>query len=708
MTTAKKSPRLFICDPNIRCISGHCLGYAQRIAEAAKIMGIQPWIISHWDIQVPSDISNVIPLLNFNGEELSSKSGEDPLTHLVLCADQWATALKQMTETFEIGEHDVMFFPFANVVQAWAVARWHRIIAPQIPRSVFIFRIDFPLQSIWSGMGTRQMIGMLRQAVVELTAGPGFSKIRFYTDSELLSEDYTDTLKQRFQTAPIPVDTRFVAKTVKQPSTPLRLLYIGEARTEKGYQMLPLLAERLKDRLCKGEIQLVVQTSPNIYYGLEPGIPEARAALETYPGVTILKHQILDEEYVNWMHSAHLVLLPYTDNYFARTSGVLAESIHAAIPAIVPSGTWLSEQLRIHGAGQFFQSGNIDSLTQAVTVIIEDYVRYAEQAFSRRNRFLSFHNPERLARFVCGEEAIALGAGQSVDLNTQKASIIKSPLPPPENPSTINEIQELWTHLNENKKENDLRYQDIMLLFDRLIHFSQGKALVLQTDYPIALDSNDHKFPHGTKNDNTRSPRFVVASERHFPSSVRNGEPLRYMDLGCSGGGLVFDFLLREHEAVGIEGSNFSQISQRAEWRILSGTHLFTADIAKPFSLKYASPQTSFSAHVISAWEFLEHIREEDLAQVFENIHNHLIPGGLFIGSIALYDDVIDGISYHPTVKTKEWWAEKFKKFNIPFTPEHSFEFSDFCRGTGNGHLDHDFSREPEAGFHFVAKKPLN
>ena len=61
------------------------------------------------------------------------------------------------------------------------------------------------------------------------------------------------------------------------------------------------------------------------------------------------------------------------------------------------------------------------------------------------------------------------------------------------------------------------------------------------TSSPVAAASNDHKVPLGTINDNTRCPRFVAACERVFR------KPLRFMDLGCAGGGLVLDFLLRGH-----------------------------------------------------------------------------------------------------------------------------------------------------------------
>ena len=71
-----------------------------------------------------------------------------------------------------------------------------------------------------------------------------------------------------------------------------------------------------------------------------------------------------------------------------------------------------------------------------------------------------------------------------------------------------------------------------MLLADR---FGQKVAKVL-TDTPIAIRSDDHKFPLGTRNDNSRHPRFVNSCEILF------GRAIRHLDLGCAGGGLVWNF----------------------------------------------------------------------------------------------------------------------------------------------------------------------
>jgi hypothetical protein len=62
-------------------------------------------------------------------------------------------------------------------------------------------------------------------------------------------------------------------------------------------------------------------------------------------------------------------------------------------------------------------------------------------------------------------------------------------------------------------------------------------------------------------------------------------------------------------------------------------------------------------------------------------------------------------VSYHPTVKSKEWWTDKFTAFGLPFTDSHQFAFADFCRGTGNGYFDPNYKFNPSQGFHFVARK---
>ena len=86
----------------------------------------------------------------------------------------------------------------------------------------------------------------------------------------------------------------------------------------------------------------------------------------------------------------------------------------------------------------------------------------------------------------------------------------------------------------------------------------------LKSDHPVALSSNDHRIPRGTINDDTRWPRFCKKAERIF-----EGRRIRFLDIGCAGGGLVFDFLVRGHDAVGIEGSDINWLTERAHWGVI-------------------------------------------------------------------------------------------------------------------------------------------
>lgn len=166
------------------------------------------------------------------------------------------------------------------------------------------------------------------------------------------------------------------------------------------------------------------------------------------------------------------------------------------------------------------------------------------------------------------------------------------------------------------------------------------------TDYPVALESYDHIEPKGTRNDNTKNGMYVRSLIRRF------GTDMRYMDLGCAGGGFVAQFLNNNVFAVGIDGSDYGLKNQTGEWGNIPN-NLFTADITKPFSvIDDESQPIQFDA--ISAFDVLEHISESDLPQLLGNIRSHLKLGGIFIAGIATFPDE----GYHVTLKPEEWWND--------------------------------------------------
>lgn len=261
------------------------------------------------------------------------------------------------------------------------------------------------------------------------------------------------------------------------------------------------------------------------------------------------------------------------------------------------------------------------------------------------------------------------------------------------------EITELRKLVEREFTSCDDRDRDTIILVSRLLPPEISSAN-LETADPVAIRSDDHRFPRGTKNDNTRHPRFVRACEAAL------GESLWHLDLGCAGGGLVWDFTIAGHKSFGIEGSDLSLKERRAEWRTIPN-RLFTADITQPFRL-LGDDGKMIKFDVITSWEVLEHIPEGALAGFFDNVTRHLRPGGLFVGSIATFEDrdPVTGAVWHVTVRPREWWAKKFHACG--FTPADGlFTHADFVRGSGNPRSlgDWDARANPDLGFHVVYRK---
>ena len=179
--------------------------------------------------------------------------------------------------------------------------------------------------------------------------------------------------------------------------------------------------------------------------------------------------------------------------------------------------------------------------------------------------------------------------------------------------------------------------------------------LSIQTDFPVAYESPDHIAPSGTKENNNTNKKFVLFMNE-FISKKFPGEDKYFLDLGCSGGQLVKDFLDLNWVAAGLEGSDYSLKRKRANWATLAGTNLFTCDITKPYQVLQDGRPVRF--HLITAWEVLEHIATPDLPSLFRWIAHHLHEGGYFVASTTGTPDVVNGVELHQTQMNNAEWRQ--------------------------------------------------
>lgn len=197
----------------------------------------------------------------------------------------------------------------------------------------------------------------------------------------------------------------------------------------------------------------------------------------------------------------------------------------------------------------------------------------------------------------------------------------------------------------------------------------------LQTKKQIAIDSLDHKHPFGCIRDNNSSIMYITTVKNYF-----NNKKINVLDLGCAGGQIIVDHTVLGDLAVGLEGSSHALTGAgKHNWDQYKDKNLFLCDITEPYTLT-DNDDNILQFDYIQMWEVLEHIPENKLTVLFENIKKHLKPNGIFAGSVATYH-CISGT--HVSVFSKNKWESIFGN-NKMTMEDYYFDFVPRPVSTGN------------------------
>jgi hypothetical protein len=176
-----------------------------------------------------------------------------------------------------------------------------------------------------------------------------FGNVYFYTDTEKLTEQYARMNTVPFHTLPIPVNPKLQSGVFRKTVMPLNIVYLGDARREKGYQHLLSVVEDLwNDYVRLGKVKFDFQSN-FAFADLQNNydIVFTRQSLSQMPDfVKVRTNALNSDEYLSLVRNGDIGLLFYDrDNYYARSSGTLVECLSAGMPVIVPSGSWLAENI---------------------------------------------------------------------------------------------------------------------------------------------------------------------------------------------------------------------------------------------------------------------------------------------------------------------------------------------------------------------------
>lgn len=289
--------------------------------------------------------------------------------------------LAQVLPTLALTSDDHIFIHTLGIEQLEEL--YHFLLScdrSSLPTYHILLRRDTqdPLVINAKGMGLKACL----QACYDHQLWP--NQIRFYTDTEDLVRRHNALSPVQLLQIPVPFRQE---KLQTQPSRAkdqsIHIVYLGDARSEKGYQYLPdLVAALWLKYLQSGKARFTIQSNYNIEGG-ELSILAAKLQLAQYPErkVRLINDPMSPDKYYQLLASADIVLLPYNPQNYQRTSGVLTEALAAGKPVIVPARSWLAQQVDNSRARIY---NHPKELSQSVIDVIENLgeLTIAAQQFS--------------------------------------------------------------------------------------------------------------------------------------------------------------------------------------------------------------------------------------------------------------------------------------------------------------------------------------
>lgn len=396
--------RLFLIDQGLITLGGHHAEYNFSIAQAAREQGLDPvLVVNQRYTPVEEADFPIFPIFTYAWHNLRRPQPVGTIDPSASPAPfLFHSELDAALRHFDAGPQDHVFIHSVGFLEAEELIQFFlNEPAEHLPFFHLLLRrdVDEVRGNPHAYQAFIRSIGRLR----DLGVSP--RGIAFYTDTDELTASYTKETGVEFRTLPIPfrhglIDAARERVDAKGPpdDPTTRLLYLGDARTEKGYHLLPALARSLMlgdDSDTRAKI--VAQSNFNSPDG-EPKPRAARNQLMALPSdvVTLHLEPLSPDRYYELLCESDVVLIPYDQACYARrSSGIFTEALAAGKPVVIPAGTSMANALP-EGAGVVYE-GEADFVRacREATSRLGELTHAARKAASA---WREHHSPSRLVR----------------------------------------------------------------------------------------------------------------------------------------------------------------------------------------------------------------------------------------------------------------------------------------------------------------------
>lgn len=413
-------PALILVDNHLTDRTGHHLNYARSIRDACD--RLQQPFASLVNEAATDEVRHAVSGAPSFSQKLHGGSGGNPYP------PEWAALRASYDFLFSnavfarelesglsarAAVGDVIFLPNATPGQMLGVALL--LQTKPVMRSLhFVLLVRYSLHAISGPLSNRtrspdrDLIEKYELAFEKLRNIDSLSCVRIVTDSSVLAEEYAPLWQRPVGVLPIPhtqqgeVTERPGVIPARDPGK-LRIVFVGDAREEKGFELLPELVQRCAASSLGSVFEFVLQAFVSSPYHARMGMVIHALERLTLPNLHLVRGSLDAETYQCLLQSADIVLIPYdAATYKDRTSGPFVEAICADKPVVIPRATWMSRMLGESGAGIFFEAGDAQDLVRAVVEAGANIARLRIAASLLGKRFREEHTPDAFVKQLMG------------------------------------------------------------------------------------------------------------------------------------------------------------------------------------------------------------------------------------------------------------------------------------------------------------------
>lgn len=300
------------------------------------------------------------------------RSADQPSTHpvygpvedLLTIGRSFARSCRHVTSD-GVGADDVVFVPTAQQNELYGIACWLSTLRPA--RRPFLF-FNFhwagfldPLtgaQNPWAPLYRVATEGLHSQSI------PG--RVVFTAPTDVLAEQLHDVTGHPVQRYPLPYYYAFAdpgrAPERAGDERPV-VAMMGRSLLRKGTGVLPDLVRAMAEQPSR--VRFSVQLTEEF-----DDLRTRREVqeLSARDDVDVVRGALSEVAYYERLAGADIVLLPYgRAEYATRPSGVFCEAAGLGKVTVVPSGTWMADQIAAgRAAGTMFDSDDVEAIADAV------------------------------------------------------------------------------------------------------------------------------------------------------------------------------------------------------------------------------------------------------------------------------------------------------------------------------------------------------